>query len=205
MSDDIRKAQQSMRVKVASAEKRHARAQERIARLQQQLSEAESDLGEIAQELLDMQARLDKFLELFPEELVDRPKRQRKVKRQGDKALGRVTMIDAMRYVMGDKVMTAGEIEDALKSANLDRKSNNLRAYISTLLSSQTQPVLDSNGKPEIQNGVAVTAKVFAAVERGRYRVAIPLSSDDSEVLVASTSATDILASQGIDITTINA
>lgn len=67
-----------------------------------------------------------------------------------------LTMLESMVSVMGDQTLSAGEIEEALNTAKLPPKSNNPRAYISSVLSGAK----DKNG-----------VKLFESVGHGRHRV----------------------------------
>lgn len=203
MSEDIRKAQLAMSAKIDQLKKRAERATERVTRLRSTLSEAEADLMTANTELTTLEAKYNGFVQLFPLELTEEtPKAQtpRVVADSGNKL---PPIIDSIRLVMGDLVMTAPQIEAALRERKLDRKSNNLRGYISTLLSSNEQDVIGPDGQKVMVDGKVATYKTFICVERGHYRVApIPTSagSTDDDIVESKTTAEDLLASQGVDI-----
>jgi len=80
-----------------------------------------------------------------------------------------------MAAVMGDRTMTAGEVEAALEAVGERLQSGNVRSYISTTLNSSTTSVLDSSGQPlRYRSGWILKVHVFTSTERGRFRVSTP-------------------------------
>jgi hypothetical protein len=80
-----------------------------------------------------------------------------------------------MAAVMGDRTMTAGEVEAALEAVGERLQSGNVRSYISTTLNSSTTSVLDSSGQPLLyRSGGRLKVHFFTCTERGHYRVSTP-------------------------------
>jgi hypothetical protein len=131
---------------------------------------------------------------------------------------GSPTVPERVAAAMGDGVWDAGGLEKVL--ANMpgeDFKSNNLRGYVSGILSGTKMPapglegLFDNEGKPR-------RAHRFTKLERGQYRVATPediqnevreiqlehrKSIEANEAIVsenATTPADELFAEQGIDI-----
>jgi hypothetical protein len=94
--------------------------------------------------------------------LVERNKRhlialERKTRKKAD---GSMTMGQKMVAVLGNKIMTLGEMAQGLRALG-PPPSKNLKSYISVVMSN----TVDQYGN-----------KVFEAVERGKYRVVTPVS-----------------------------
>ena len=108
----------------------------------------------------------------------------------------KLTMIEAMVKVMGGKTMTAGDIEEGLNSEKLAPKSNNLRGYISSVLSIQ-RDVFEkvSRGQYRVKSTAkaAKTAKTAAAKEEAAES---PVTETTE---AAPRSAADVLAEIGLE------
>ncbi len=74
------------------------------------------------------------------------------------KSDGGLTMQDAMAQVMGTATMGAADIESALIKAGLAPKSNNLRAYISSVLSVSDRFVKVSRGQYRVKGTAGAKA-----------------------------------------------
>lgn len=204
MSEEIRKAQLSLGAKVEQIRKRMERAKERKARLETALAEATQETTTTEEEFNTLSHQYQEFVKLFPLSLTESEPSEQPVRRAAKSAERRPTMIDSMRLVMGNRVMSAPDIEKALRERGLDRPSNNLRGYISTLLSSHDEDVLDADGKRVMVDGKPTKFKTFVCVSRGFYRVA-PTPGTDEDVLESTTTAEDLLASQGVDVASLTA
>jgi hypothetical protein len=138
-----------------------------------------------------------------------------------------MTRIESIIHVMNGKAMTAGDIEDALTAANLAPKSNNLKGYISTLLSSHSRTAQYPDGRPILHPTTKKEIRVstFTRVGRGLYQATVvnpeellaSLSADGSTEVVDAIEppdvhisegdvslADDLFASQGLDVKTLN-
>lgn len=201
MSEEILKAQRALNVKVESLKKRAVRAQDRVQRLKDNLAEAESELTTANAECATLEKQLQELVRLFPVDLTEEKPKSVQVKPAGTTGPKRPTMIDSMRLVMGNEVMTAPQVEKALKENGLDRKSSNLRGYISTLLSSNEQEIIGPDGQKVLVDGKPAMYKAFICVERGHYRVApIPTGVTSDDVIESTTTAEDLLVSQGLNV-----
>lgn len=129
-----------------------------------------------------------------------------------------LTVPEKVAAVMGDAVWDAAGLEKVLAAEGIDFKSNNLRAYVSSILSSTKmfvpgqEDLLGSDGKP-------LRVHRFTQMERGKYRVANAEDIQEelrdlqrearktlgaNEVIISengsNTPADELFAEQGIDI-----
>jgi len=88
-----------------------------------------------------------------------------------------MTSPERVASVMGDKIMSVGEVEAALAKARVKFKSKNLRAYLYTLLHSSLKTATDprtGEALTDPRSGDVVRVHVFTGVKHGHYRVATP-------------------------------
>jgi hypothetical protein len=214
VSNEIfQKAQKALATEVAAAKGRFDKAE-------QQLAAATTALATAKEEFEQLNSKYQQFLILFPieETILPPAKPAKEPKTAIAKPKSDMTLIDKIIKVMGNDTMSAGEVETALDKAGYSPTSNNVRGYISTLLSQQTVKVRDAQGQPlrDPNTNDVVRVLVFTKVDRGRYQVTkidpdaimaglrgTPAPAKDPEVLLVESGknqADALFASQGLDV-----
>jgi hypothetical protein len=177
MSNSFKQVQRELASNLKEADKRVQAAEAAVKKAAEEFNAAKT-----AQETAQTQA--SKFAEVFPDLEIEAPKATKRggrrkattkaaaaPKRRKAKAAAKTeaapktrrkrgsgpTMVETMTKVMGKRIMSAGQVKEAMEAKGKAPESNDLKGYISTVFSSAT----DENGN-----------KVFEKVERGKYRVA---------------------------------
>lgn len=221
---EMQKAQKAMADELSAAEQRLKKSEEALVALTASataaLEKAKAAKLTAQHDFATLQIKYKQFLELFPLDTTavaaKAPKEAKEKAPRGD-----MTVIEKMVSVMGDKSMTARQVEDALVAAGLVIKSNNTRGYISSLLGTQTKKVKGADGVA-LRDPITkefVRALVFKKVDRGLYQVnkvdsaaimaelgskpTAQAPAGNSEVLLVDTGkspADALFQSQGLDV-----
>lgn len=226
MSIEIQKAQKAMAAELSAAEKRLIKAKKAVDDARAALKTAEIALAEVQQaetivaaEFQTLNSKYTQFLELFPLEETPAVGAKSATTAKAKAKKNALTLIEKMLLVMGDKTMSAGQIEHELVTRELTPKTNNLRSYIHTLLGQQTQKVRDAAGNTirDPNTNELVRVQVFKKVSHGLYCVNkidpakfladLAAKKSNSEVLLVSPTqnskqspADALFASQGLDV-----